>query len=329
MYEEPIIDGAFNEKPELKPTKRGKIIFYAVLSLLVTIFIIICITDAYGFALYIGIPLTLGFIFGFKNKISFQFVKTAGIVLLIVMILSGLLILLKLEGAICIIMIALPLFLFIFVGYGLGYIIYKNNLQKNKTIMSLLLLINPSFCVLDSQLEMYNQEVKTAIVINASKEKTWSTLINPVQYNQHPNILFKYGVNYPKIMKVVQLNDSAFLRCTLRNGKIDLNISKMYKDSLMEFQVTEPVIPIKELTVYKDINTPHSSDKFFKIHTGRFEIKALNDNQCLLTAKTDFSYKFAPNWYWKWWSTYLMNKMHVHVLDVIKENAELAVVADK
>ena len=176
---------------------------------------------------------------------------------------------------------------------------------------------------------MYNQEVKSVIVIDASKEKIWNTLVNPVQYNQHPNALFKYGVNYPKTMKVVEQNDSTLLRCTLRNGKIDLNISKMYADSLMEFQITEPVIPIKELTLYKNINTPHSHDKFFKIHTGKFEITALNNNQCLLRATTDFSYRFAPNWYWKWWSTYLMNKMHVHVLEVIKENTELGAVANR
>lgn len=329
MYEEDIVDGALSEKTVPQPTERGRVIFFAVLSLFTTILIILTLTSAYGFALYIGIPLTLGFILGFKNKISFQFVKTAGSVLLTVMLLSGLLILLGLEGAICIIMIVLPLFLFIFVGYGLGYIIYKNNLQKNKTMMSLLLLINPSFCVLDSQLEMYHQEVKTSVIINASKEKIWETLIHPVEYNQHPNVLFKYGVNYPKTMQVVKSNDSALLRCTLRNGNIDLYIDKMIRDSLMEFQITEPLIPIKELTVYKHIHTPHSSEKFFKVHTGVFEISTLNDNQCMLTAKTDLSFKFAPNWYWKWWCSYLMNKMHQHVLDVIKGNTELTVFAKR
>lgn len=310
-------------KPKLVVSKRGKGIFYAVLSLIVTVIIITCLTEAYGIALYIGIPLTIGFILGFKNKISFQFIKTSGKVFLTVMLLSWVLIALKIEGAICIIMIAVPLFVFIYIGSGLGYLIYKHNLQKSKTIVSLLLLINPSFCLFDSQQEMNNHSVSSQIEIVASKEEIWNTLVHPVQYNEHPNLLFQYGVNYPKTMEIVQKNDTTtLLRCNLRNGNIDLNVNKFYKDSLMQFEINEPVIPIKELTVYKDVHTPHTNDKYFKLHYGEFEIKAIDKNKSVLVATSNFSYRFSPDFYWKWWSCYLMNKMHNHVLEDIKLKSE-------
>lgn len=303
-------------------SKRGKGIFYAVLSLIITIIIITCLTEAYGLALYLGIPLTIGFILGFKNKLSFQFAKTSGKILIILIVISILLVLAKLEGAICIIMIAVPLFCFIYLGYGIGYIIYKHHLEKNKPFVCLLLLINPSFCAIDSQMEMHNHTVDSQIVINASKEKIWHTLVEPVQYNQHPNLLFQYGVNYPNTMQIIQENDSTLLRCNLRNGNIDLNVNKYYEDSLMQFQINSPIVPIKELTVYKDIHTPHSHDKYFKLHYGEFEINTIDGSKCILKARSNFSYKFSPDFYWKWWSCYLINKMHMHVLEDIKKIAE-------
>lgn len=302
-------------------TRFGRILFASVLSIIITLIITISFTQAYGYALYIGVPFTIGFIFGFTLKTR-KFIKSLSIVALITVMFSLLLILIKVEGAICIIMIIVPLYFFILMGYALGHVFRQMNLQKNTTAVVCLFLINPACITIDTQASMTDNQVASSLIIQAPVHKVWQVITHPVNYNNHSNFFFRNGVNYPKKMQLMSRNDSLFLHCELRNGATDLHVTKLVTDERMRFTIVEHVEPMKELTIYDSLSTPHTHDEYFRLHYGEFELVPAGKDQCKLVARSDFSYKLSPATYWNWWSRYLVNKMHLQVLNRIKNLSE-------
>jgi hypothetical protein len=183
-------------------------------------------------------------------------------------------------------------------------------------------LLNPACVVADLQASMHTHVVRTAIEINSPVAAVWQTITHNVDYQPSGNFFFKNGVNYPLGMCLQNRNDSNMLHCILRNEATDLYITRLVPDSVMRFTLTHHVTPMKELSLYNDVHTPHQDPEFFRLNYGEFRLEALPNNKCRLWATSDFSYKLAPDPYWNLWSNYLVNKMHLQLLATIKEHTE-------
>ncbi len=298
------------------------ILFWSIICLIYVLFATIGYTHSYGWALYIGLPVTIGFIIGFLKKPGgkFKFLTVLSTVFLITLVVSIFLMMLKIEGAICIIMIIVPLYFVLLMGYLLGMLIRKlPNMNRNAC---LLLLINPTLVAVDANPKMHLQHIDSNIIINAPANKVWQILTQPVAYPANANFFFKYSVNYPQKMYITRHNDSTFLHCDLRNGQSDLWISSLETEKKMHFEMLEPIVPMKEISFYDSVNTAHTRGDYFKMQYGEFELVKLNDRHTLLKAHTQLSFKLAPSTYWKWWCNYLVNQMHRHVLERIKDLSE-------
>lgn len=318
--EEEILD---DNHPNRIISKRGWILFYAVLSVIICLCLTILLDKEYGFTLFIGVPLGIGFIWGFRSEVAIKniFIILSKI-LIISLVITGLLLILKFEGGICIIMITAPLYVLLLIGFGIGYWIRIKHSYSNKPLMFSLFLINPFFTGIDLINKTIDQTVVTQIVINTDQNKIWNIITHQVDYSTPQNFFFKYGVNYPKDMQVIQQKDSLFLKCDLRNGATKLLITDYIPNSRFRFRPYEFILPIKELTFYDSLDTPHSHEKYFKINYGEFSLKSIDGQHTLLMGKTSISHHLLPAFYWNWWNQYLVNKMQLNVLMTIKENAE-------
>jgi hypothetical protein len=81
------------------------------------------------------------------------------------------------------------------------------------------------------------------------------------------------------------------------------------------------VVPMKEFSMYDSVHAEHLKG-YFQPQYGEFRIIPVNSHQCILTAETSYSYKITPVFYWRWWSDYLVDAMHQHVLGNIKALSE-------
>lgn len=320
-FDDAVLD---DNNPIVSISLMGKIVFIAILSVFVSMCLVILYDTEYGFMLFIGVPLSIGFTAGFimKNPTKSIF-HIFNKVLLIFIVITLLLILCKVEGGICIIMIAVPLYILLLFSYALGHIIRVHYSITQKPFLFSLILINPFFAGIDlSMKDGFTQHIEDKLTINADTSIVWNVLTQPVQYAEPTNFFFKYGVNYPKNMQVTAANDSLYLVCNLRNGDAALKITSLKEDTLLRFEPQQNILPIKELTVYKNINTPHSHDAYFKINYGEFMIKQLGENKTELYASTELTHHLRPYFYWNLWNRYIIHHMHKNVLQTIKQRVE-------
>jgi hypothetical protein len=310
-----------NVRNKVTPTKVGWVIFWSVLSLIVTIIATMSVTKEYGVALYVGVPVTIGFIVGFVGKNLKGLIKGTVAVVLTTTFLSLLLIALKIEGAICIIMIIVPLFLFVAVGFGIGKLLLETVPKKNSYLV-LFFLINPACIAADTQIEMVENTITTKTVVNATPAQVWQVLTNEVDFGKHENFFFKNGVNYPLDMRLTQRNDSMLLRCNLRNCVTELYVDELVPNKSLRFRSVKDVEPVKELSIYDTLSTPHTNGEYFKHLYGKFELVPLANGATVLIAVSQFSYRLSPAFYWNWWSKYLVSTMHDRVLQTVKNKTE-------
>jgi hypothetical protein len=184
-------------------------------------------------------------------------------------------------------------------------------------------MINASFITFDRYDESQVISITSEeVVIEATKEDVWYVLTHGVQFKPNSNFFFESGVNYPTSMQL-QYKDqnNCFLVCTLSAGNTALKVESLDSLKSIRFSVPDMIIPMQELSIYDSIDAPHLQG-YFKPVYGEFKIESISDNECRLVATTSYSYKITPVFYWKWWSDYLVNTMHRHVLNDIKLLAE-------
>jgi hypothetical protein len=308
-------------------SKKGWLWFTLILTILGGTAAAISLLNAgsYGITLFCSIPFTVGFVIGFlyapTNKLIA--VKTMVYALGIICLLGLLIMALGSEGGICFLMAAGLLFLPAFIGVSLGHSLGKAHLKTEKIyILFFLIMVNPSSLTYDM---LDNSQVEatatTSVIIHASDTTIWNKLTQKVEFNKSNNLFLKAGVSYPLDMELQKVDNQCFLKCNTTNGFANLRVDSLIQNKKIVFKPVQEVAPMRELSFRGHIDAPHLHG-YFKNEYGLFEIEPLEAGKCRLIAKTHYTYRITPVWYWSWWSDYLVNQMHKNVLNKIKETAE-------
>ncbi|KYH06893.1 hypothetical protein EGI15_19725 [Chryseobacterium cucumeris] len=305
---------------------------YLYLSLFLTVVLIVAVwfflvaKGEYGVTLFFTIPVSIGFIIGyvkyFKNIGLINVLKTILKIVLGLVIFSLILIGAGVEGAICIIM-AIPFIGFaMFVGFNIGFIIGVFDEKRHTgSVIVFILFINPASYIFDTYTKPIEETITTEMIVNSSNEKVWKLLNTQINFNTPDFILFEKGVSYPKNIKLVNENGKLGYSCQTNNDDLHLSINEFIENKKVKFSLENQTVPMKEVTPYKDIDAKHLHD-YFIVKYGEITLEKLSENRTKIIAKTKYSYKIAPTWYWKKWSGYIIDKMQSHVLQSIKKQSE-------
>lgn len=307
--------------------KKRKYLFIVALIIILIVFWFILIDNGnYGAVLFFTIPSSITFLIGHsktfggtpKSKIK-KGLKGFLTIMIAIALFSGLLIAIGLEGAICILMAYPFLVIPMTFAYVIGLIIGNadKNIKRNSLI--LIIIINPTTYIYDSFTEPINEEVITELIIDVSKESLWQDLSSEIAFKNTPKLFFQKGISYPKSIQYDNSDHKPSYLCITNNDTIHLDIIKFRTNSLVTFQPREQTIPMKELTPYDSIDAEHLHNYFF-VNYGQIKLEAISQNTTKVIAKTSYSYKIAPRWYWKLWSNYTINEMQLHVLNSIKDS---------
>jgi len=278
----------------------------------------------YGWTLFIALPFTFGFVLTFlqSRQGAWPVIRKVGLALLVVIALSALLLAAGAEGMICILMAVGILFVPIFLGILLGFWVRRWTLQKQLPVFIPILLLSPATFTYDLQdTRPIEAEVRTRTVIHASPEKVWQVLTHRVAFGQSDNLLLRSGVSHPVSMELQPDSAGYALFCVTNNDTTRLTVTELMPEQKMRFSHTEEIIPMREVTFYGNLDAPHLHDYFHSAY-GQFEIIRKDDHTCELIATTQYTYRIAPRFYWQWWTEYLIDAMHSHVLQTIQQQAE-------
>ncbi|MEO9803406.1 MAG: hypothetical protein ABJF04_09175 [Reichenbachiella sp.] len=286
------------------------------------------VLQEYGAVLFTLVPLALGVlstsIYGYFRPRSLK--ESARISFYTLLLACGILILFNIEGIVCVLMAAPFAAVFVFMGTWIGYKVQKRDKGQVIKFFSFNLLVIPILMVAESECferEGGEIEVKTSIVINASKETVWDNVVKFPDIPAPTEWIFKTGIAYPTSSEIIGSGKGAVRYCEFTTGSFVEPIEIWDEPNLLQFSVREQPIPLRRM-IHEKTNVPGNMYKYFVSNKGQFRLTELGKNEVLLEGTTWYYHKIKPVVYWKIWSEYIIHSIHNRVLTHIKAVSENA-----
>ncbi|TKC06953.1 SRPBCC family protein [Pedobacter frigoris] len=275
---------------------------------------------SYGMYLFVLIPLLMGisatWLYTFGREVAYKH-KAAFLTLLVSLLL---LLVFAIEGLICIGMASPILLLFLWTGSYIGYGISRKKIVHGQAVILFLFLVTPLTAFVETTIPPVVRPVTTSIVIKASPEEVWKNVVEFPELKAPTEFIFKTGIAYPINAVIEGRGVGAVRHCNFTTGSFVEPITVWDEPRLLKFNVQEQPAPMKELSFY-DIDAPHLHD-YFVSKRGQFKLTKLANGNTLLEGTTWYFHNIKPELYWSLWSKYIIHKIHMRVLEHIKENSE-------
>lgn len=282
----------------------------------------------YGFAIFVLFPFFIGVVtpitIGYKNEISVG--ASIGYSQLALLGVGIGLLFFALEGLICIVMSAPIVSVCTIIGSLIGYSIQSSIEKKETNIFSsfgLFLVLIPLLSFAEKQPLPAEDltPIVTSIEIAAPPEKVWQNVIEFPELKPPTELLFKTGVAYPIKADIKGSGVGAIRYCEFSTGAFVEPITIWNENKLLQFSVEEQPIPMRELSPYGALDTPHLHD-YFVSRKGQFKLTRLENGNTLLEGTTWYYHKIKPEFYWRMWTEQIVHTIHQRVLNHIKEQSE-------
>lgn len=272
----------------------------------------------YGLTLFVVSPILLGGIASWirRPKTDKQAVNL-GVGSALVALFA--LLLIRIEGIICILMVA-PL------AAGLAalgsWLVYRfDGPPSGARGVTALVLIPPISLLWDIKVQPPVFEVQSTVEINASPDEVWRHVIRFETLPEPTEWLFKTGIAYPKRARVDGSGAGAVRYCDFSTGSFVEPVEIWEAPRLLQFRVTESPAPMEEWNPFAKI-TPKHLHGYFLSRKGQFKLTPLPGNRTLLAGTTWYQHGLWPAQYWKWWSDAIIHRIHLRVLRHIRSLAE-------
>lgn len=281
----------------------------------------------YGWGLFVGLPFCLG-LFAVLTYSFHQPRRYSECLLMAatpIFILGVILVLVAVEGLICILMAAPICLLLALLGGTLGFAIQAAHWGRRHApqIFSMLVLLMPGSLTLEhfTKPQPGIFAVKSSLEMNAPPERVWQKVIAFAVIPPPTELLFRAGIGYPIRAEIAGHGPGAVRHCVFSTGPFVEPITVWEEPRLLRFSVTANPAPLHELTPYGHIE-PHHLHGFFESHQGQFLLTELPGGRTRVEGTTWYSHSMWPEAYWHWWSDYVIHRIHMRVLEHIKSEAE-------
>jgi uncharacterized membrane protein YhaH (DUF805 family) len=285
------------------------------------------IMQSYGWSLFVALPFCMGMfaalLYSYHEPRSFT--DCTEVALIPVAILGVAILAIAVEGVVCLVMAAPIAFFLAFLGGIVGHFIqdrYWGPRHKQAFLSAILLVVPAAFLGEHAAaLQPPVYVVRSAVTINAPPEKVWSQVVAFAEIPPPHELLFRAGIAYPIRAEIDGAGVGAMRRCIFSTGPFEEPITVWDEPRLLKFDVEKNPAPLNELTPYGHINPPHLQGYFIS-HGGQFLLTALPGGKTRLEGTTWYHHSMWPATYWHWWSDYVIHKIHMRVLNHIRERAE-------
>jgi uncharacterized membrane protein YhaH (DUF805 family) len=285
------------------------------------------VVGAYGWSLFVALPFCLGLFAVLLH--SYHGPRDYGTCMSVALspvgLLGLLLILVAVEGLICILMAAPIAFVLAWLGGSLGYYIQANywGATTGAAMLSVVLLAMPAMLGMEhvAALEAPSFVVHTSIDVHAQPEQVWWEVVAFAEIPPPEELLFRAGIAYPIRAEITGHGPGAMRRCIFSTGAFLEPIEVWEEPRLLKFGVTASPAPLNEMTPYGRIEPRHLHG-YFVSEEGQFLLTRLSDGGTRLEGTTRYRNAMWPAAYWHIWSDYIIHRIHLRVLNHIKEAAE-------
>lgn len=276
-------------------------------------------SGVYGLTVFIVLPVLLGGLTSWVFRPTTER-RAAEIGAASVAIATGSLLLLGVEGLIC---IAMTLPLAVPLGALGGWAVYQARASRTakRGGVAMMLLLTPTSLTWDTQARPPVFELRTSITIAAPPEKVWKHMVTFPELPEPQEWFFRAGLAYPKRARLDGSGMGAIRYCEFSTGQVVEPIEAWDEPRLLRFRVTENAPPMHEWSPYDHVAPKHLHGYLIS-KEGEFRLTRLPDNRTLLEGTTWYQHGLWPAEYWRWWSDAIIHRIHLRVLNHIRTLAE-------
>ncbi|HKW34919.1 MAG TPA: DUF805 domain-containing protein [Candidatus Acidoferrum sp.] len=285
------------------------------------------IIGAYGWGLFVALPFCLGMfsVLLYSYHEPREWFDCLAVALLPVALLGAGLLLIAVEGIICLLMAAPFAVALAALGGALGYAIQARHWRPKQSpaMLSILILLVPASFGVEraAALRPPVYEVHTAIEVNAPPEKVWNQVEAFAEIPPPKELLFRAGIAYPIRAEIAGHGVGSVRHCVFSTGSFVEPIKVWDEPHLLKFGVTANPAPLNELTPFGHIDAPHLHG-YFVSEEGQFLLTELPGGRTRLEGTTWYHNAMWPASYWHLWSAYIIHRIHLRVLEHIRAEAE-------
>ena len=272
----------------------------------------------YGWTLFILFPVILGGVGAWMLRPATERGAVASGALSTALA-SGSLLILGMEGVICIAM-ALPLT--IPLGALGGWLVYQMEPVRIGTRRLTAFLLLPSASLAwDAGATPPVFEVRTAIEVAAPPEEVWKHVVTFSELPEPQEWFFRSGLAYPIRARIEGSGAGAVRYCEFSTGPFVEPIEVWNEPHLLRFGVTENPAPMHEWSPYARV-VPKHLHRYLISKRGEFRLMPLANGRTLLEGTTWYQHGLWPAQYWRWWSDAIIHRIHTRVLTHIRALSE-------
>ena len=282
---------------------------------------------SYGTSLFFGTPLVAGATtaFSYNRWVPHSVGETLGLAALSSLCFAAALLLIGLEGLICIAMAApiiLPLSLLgALIGRAIAHQRHISENQKDNGLLGCLIVL-PILAGVEPHITSQHEfVVMTAVEIAASPEAVWDLVVDFPPITTSEPWYFQAGIASPHEATIDGEGVGAVRYCKFTTGEFVEPITVWDEPRRLAFDVTSQPDPMTELSPYRHIHPPHL-DGSFRSTRGEFLLLELPNGGTRLEGRTWYTLDMRPLDYWTVWTDAIVHRIHLRVLEHIKELAE-------
>ena len=275
----------------------------------------------YGGGLFAGAPFVMGAVSAYLAAQSGPTTIWRSVMIswLALALCGGALLLLALEGGICLIM-AMPLAgALAAVGAVLGRRLAELKGGSSVAALMLVLPVTTAFPVSGSTPALH--QTVTEVIVDAPPAAVWPHVVSFPDLPPPSDWLMKTGIACPVRARIDGEGVGAVRHCEFTTGAFVEPITVWNPPHHLAFDVTEQPPTMEEWSPYQHVHAPHLIDAL-QSRRGEFRLEALPSGKTRLIGTTWYTLDMGPKAYWKAFSDLIIGRIHRRVLEHVKRLAE-------
>jgi uncharacterized membrane protein YhaH (DUF805 family) len=281
------------------------------------------IFGTYGFGIFVVSPLLIGVTTAFlaNRGGDLGWRRTAKLVLGALLLGGVALVLVALEGMVCIVL-ASPLAAGAgLVGGAIGRAMaLSGKRSRRETLMSVALL--PLIFAAERALPPDTHfSTDDSIVIAARPSVVWSAVTHMGAITSSPPLPFRLGVSYPMRGDIEGEGVGALRRGVFSTGIALERVTDWIPGRKLGFTILSDPPAMHEMSPYSHLNAPHVKG-YFRTNYTSFEITPLGNGRSLLRVHADNELRLDPVLYWLPFARWIIHANEMRVLEHVRDGAQ-------
>ncbi|MDB6168761.1 MAG: hypothetical protein JWM88_1625, partial [Verrucomicrobia bacterium] len=267
---------------------------------------------SYGWGLFVAVPFFMGMFSALVHSASHPRTLGAccGVAALSVALAGLLVLILAIEGLICVLMAAPVALILASLGGVVAYLLQSRRWSHGEMarLYGMSWIVFPLALVGESAAATAPPLIAatTSVIVAAPPATVWRHVVTFSELPAPRDLIFRSGIAYPVRARILGHGPGAIRHCEFSTGPFVEPITVWDEPRRLAFDVTQQPEPMRELSPYPGLHPPHL-DGFFRSRRGEFRLTPLSGGRTRLEGTTWYEQDLWPNRYWRVWSDYLVH----------------------